>query len=101
MKSEVFPYKTKASIHLSKWGVWVYGAQSWTERELLYEFMFVLFDKWALILKNGRKKVFLIKPEYQYHLSQWGESVYGAQTWKERRLLCKSMFVPIDWWALI
>ena len=46
-------------------------------------------------------KAFLIKPKQQCHSSQWGEWVYSAKSWKERRLLCKSMFVPIDKRTLI
>ena len=41
-----------------------------------------------------------MKPKYQCRLSQRGEWVYGAQSRKERRLLCESMFVPIDKWNL-
>ena len=44
----------------------------------------------------AERDVFLMKPKHQYHLSQWGECVYGAQSWKERRLLCESMFIPIE-----
>ena len=40
-------------------------------------------------------KAFLIKPKHHCHSSQWGEWVYGAQSWKEKRLLCESVFVPI------
>ena len=29
--------------------------------------------------KNHKRIVFLIKPKPQYHLSQWGKCVYGAQ----------------------
>ena len=42
-----------------------------------------------------------MNPKHQYHLSQWGESVYGAKSWKERRLLCESMFTQIQKWTLI
>ena len=41
------------------------------------------------------KEVFLMKPKHQYHLSQWGERVYDAQSWNEMRLLSESMFIPI------
>ena len=41
-------------------------------------------------------KVFLIKSKLQYHLSQWRECAYGAQSWKERRLLCEFMIVQIN-----
>ena len=51
--------------------------------------------------KKGKKKVFLAKPQHQYHLSQWEKCVYGAQLWNERRLLHKSLFIPIDKRTLI
>ena len=41
-------------------------------------------------------EVFPMKPKLQYHLSQWGECVYGALSWKERRLLCEFVFIPIE-----
>ena len=41
-------------------------------------------------------EVFLMKPMHQNHLSQREECDYGAQSWKERRLLCESMFIPIE-----
>ena len=37
-----------------------------------------------------------MKPKHQYHLSQWGECVYDAQSWKGRRLLCEFTFIPIE-----
>ena len=40
--------------------------------------------------------VFVMKSKHECHLSQWGEWVYGAQSWKEIRLLCESVFIPID-----
>ena len=40
--------------------------------------------------------VFLMKPKHQNQLSQRGERDNGAQSWKERRLLCESMFIPIE-----
>ena len=47
------------------------------------------------------EKAFLVKPKYQCHLSQWEELVYGSKSWKERRLLCESMFIQIDKGTLI
>ena len=41
-----------------------------------------------------------MKPKHQYHLSQRAESVYGAQSWKEKRLLYESTFVTTDKWNL-
>ena len=29
------------------------------------------------------RKAFLMKPMHQCHLSQWGECIYGAQSWKK------------------
>ena len=96
-----FSYKTNASIHLSQWGERVYGAQSWKERTLLCESVFIPIDRRTFILKMVRKVVFLMKSKCQYHLSQWGECVFGTQSWNESRLLCESMFVQIDMRALI
>ena len=48
-----------------------------------------------------RKKVFLMKPKHQYYLSQQGDCVYGAESWKERGLLCESVFVQSDRQTLI
>ena len=70
--------KPKHQCHLSQWVEWVYHAQSWKEKRLLCESAFIPNDKWTLILKNGGKKSFLMKPKHQCHLSQWVEWVYGA-----------------------
>ena len=42
------------------------------------------------------RKVFLMKPKHQYHLSQGRERVYDAQSWNEMRLLCEFEFIPIE-----
>ena len=43
------------------------------------------------------REAFLMKwTKQQCNLSQWGQWVYGAQSWKERKLLCESLFVPIE-----
>ena len=42
-----------------------------------------------------------MKQEHQYHLSQRGKCVYGAQSWKKRILLYESIFIPTDKWALM
>ena len=49
----------------------------------------------------AEREVFVMKPKHQYYLSQWGEHGYGAQSWKERRLLCETTFIPIEWWTSI
>ena len=48
------------------------------------------------ILKMVERGGLLVKPKHQYHLSHQGECVYDAQWWKERRLLCESMFSTIE-----
>ena len=46
------------------------------------------------------RKAFVMNPKHQCHLSQWVEWVFSAQSWKERRLLCEFIFVPIEKWTL-
>ena len=62
--------------------------------------MFIPIDKQTLTLKNGGKWNFF-ETKASIHLSQWGELIYGAQSLKERRLLCESMFILIKRWTLI
>ena len=33
------------------------------------------------------REVFVMKPKNQNHLCQWGEYVYGAQSWKEKKII--------------
>ena len=42
-----------------------------------------------------------MNPKHQYRLFQWGECVYGAQSWKEWILLRESKIILIDKWTLI
>ena len=63
-------YGTKSSIHLSQWGGWIYGAKSLKEMRLLCESVLILSEGWTLILKIVERKVFIMKPKHQYHLSQ-------------------------------
>ena len=49
VESEVFPYETKASIHLSQWLEWTCGAQSLKERKLLCEYVIIPIERWTLI----------------------------------------------------
>ena len=48
------------------------------------------------IKKMVEREVFLMKAKHKYHLSRWKECVYGAQSWKEMRLLCESRYSPIE-----
>ena len=51
--------------------------------------------------KKGGKKSFSAETKASTHLSQWGEWNYGAQSLKEWRLLCESMFIPVEKQILI
>ena len=75
---KAFLTKPKHQCHSSQWGEWVCGAQSWKERRLLCESVFVPIGKQTLILKMVERKAFLMKPKQQCHSSQLGESVYGS-----------------------
>ena len=61
--------------------------------------MFIPIEKQTSIQKMVEGEVLLMKTMHQYHLSQWGEYVYGVQSWKERRLLCESMSIPVEKWS--
>ena len=91
-----FSYETKASKSLSQRGECYYGAQSWKGRRLLRESKFIRIEKWTWTRKIEEKHIFLMKQKYQNHLSQRREHDNGAQSWKERRLLCESMFIRIE-----
>ena len=47
------------------------------------------------------KQVFLTNSNNENNLSQLRECECGTQTWKERGLLCESMFIPIERRTLI
>ena len=46
--------------------------------------------------KNGRKRSFSYETKASIHLSYWVDWIFDAKTLKAKRLLCKSMFVPIE-----
>ena len=71
------------------------------KRRLFCESTFILIERRTLILKKVIREVILMKPKHQYHLSEREECVYDAQSWKERRLLCESTFIPIERWTSI
>ena len=43
------------------------------------------------------RKAFLMKPKLQ--CPQCRDWDYGAKSWKEKRLLCEFVVVPIDGWT--
>ena len=96
VEKQVFLMNSKHQIDLSQLRECEYGAQMWKERRSLCESMFIPIERWTWILKMVEKQVFLMKPKHRNHLSQQGECDYGAQSWKERRLLYESMFIPIE-----
>ena len=84
VEREVFLMKRKHQYHLSQWEEYVYCLQSWKERILLRESMFILIDRWTLILKHCGKWTFFYESKALIHLSQSGEWICGAQSLKER-----------------
>ena len=46
--------------------------------------------------KNGKKRSFPYETKVSIYLSQWREWICGAQSLKEERLLCESLFNQID-----
>ena len=73
---------------MSHWGECVYDAHSWKERRLLCQTRVILIERPTSIMKMVERDVFYMKPKHQYHLSQEGECVYDAQSWKKKRLFC-------------
>ena len=63
--------------------------------------MFLPVENWTLNPEMIEREVFPMKPRHQYHLSQRGEWICGAQSLKERRLLRESMFIQIERQTLI
>ena len=70
-------------------------------KEIISLIVFIPIERETLILKMVKREVFLMRPKHQCHLSQLGEWVYDSQSWKERRLLCESVFIQIDKRTLI
>ena len=56
-----------------------------------------VYPNWKRIFnsKNGRKICFSHETKASIHLYQWGEWICGAQSLKEKRLLCKSEFIQL------
>ena len=79
---EVSLTKPRHQYHLSQQGECVYDAKLWNEMGLLCKSMFIPIERCTSILKLAIREVFLVKPKPQYHLSQRGECVYDAQSWR-------------------
>ena len=63
--------------------------------------MFILVDRWSLILKKWWEEKFFLWNQSINSFIPRRRIIYDAQSWKERTLLCESTFIPIDRWALI
>ena len=102
LEKKAFLIKPKVSMSLSQWEECVYSAQPLKEGRSWHVSMFVPINERTLILsKMVGRKAFLMKPMYHFHLSEWGEYVYAAQSRIKKRLLHVSMFVLINEWTLI
>ena len=63
--------------------------------------MFVPIDSWTFILrKMVEEKAFLMKPKHQFIYPNEENEFMVPNHEKKRRLLCESMFIPIDRQAL-
>ena len=73
-----FPYESKGSIPFiptRRMNLWCPIIK---RKEIIMWIRVYPIEKWTLFLKMVERDVFLMKPKRQYHLSQWGECVYGA-----------------------
>ena len=78
-----FSYETKAWISfipIRRIRLWCLITK---KKRLLCDSVFVKIDQRTLILKMVEREVFLMTPEDEYHLSQQGEWICGAQSSKE------------------
>ena len=98
--SDIFLLQPKHQYHLSQWGECIFGAPSWKKKIIMWNWV-IPINKWTLTLKNGGKWSFSYEAKASIHLSQWEEWICSAQSIKERRLLCKSVFILLERWTLI
>ena len=81
VEKKAFLLKPKHWYLVSQWKEHDCATQSQKEWILIQESKFVLFDRWASSKKKMVDgKAFLAKPKQQYHLSQWGEHDYSAES---------------------
>ena len=78
VEKDVFLVNPKHQYYLSQWGEWICGTQSLKDKRLLSESVFIQSKNELLILTMVERYVFLMKPNHEYHLSQWEECVYDA-----------------------
>ena len=90
---EVFHMKPKSQCHLSQWGEWVYGPQSWKKKRLLCESVCVQVHRWTLTLKNGRRKSFFYETKASMSFIVISRTSLQCPIMKkEKRLLWESIF---------
>ena len=63
--------------------------------------MFVLIDRWTLILKNRGKKSFVYETKALTLFILMRKISLWFPIMKKKRLLCETVFIPIDKWILI
>ena len=61
-----FLVKPKHQYHLFHQGECVFDAQSWIEKRLLCESMFIPTERQTSIVKMVIRQVFVMKPKHQY-----------------------------------
>ena len=100
MEKEVFLMKPKHQCHLSQRGEWLYGAQSWKKKRLLYESVYVLVDKWTLTLKNGGTRSFSYETKASTSFVPMRRMCLWSPIMKRKEITMWTLFIPIDKWTL-
>ena len=95
MESEAFFYETKALVSFILISRMSLRYRIMKRNKIIIRIC--VYPTWKMNFdsKNGRKKSFSYETKALVLLSQWGQWVYGAQSGKERWLLCESMFILI------
>ena len=81
MEREALHMEWKHQCYSSQWGEWTYSAQSWKEKRLLCESVFVLIIKWNLTLKINGKWSFSYETIVLMPFIPIRRMSYGAQSW--------------------
>ena len=95
-RKKSFSYESKASISfipMRRMNLWCPIIE---RKEIITWIQVYPIEKRTSILKMVEKEVLLLNPRQQNRLSQYEEWVYSAQSRKERRLLCESMFISME-----
>ena len=91
-----FSYETKASISFIRSRRMCLWCPIMKRKEIVLWIHVHLNWKMNFNSRNGNKRSFSFETKASISLTKRGECVYDAQSWKERRLFCESMFIAIE-----